>query len=45
MTASSAARWSIRLGPRFGGSCSARIGSISAHNSSGASQIGGGTRG
>jgi len=39
MTASSAARWSIRFGPCFGGSCSARIGSIIAHNSSGASQI------
>ena len=39
MTASSAARWSIRFGPRFGGSCSARIGAIIAHSSSGASQI------
>ena len=41
ITASRAARWSIRAGPRFGGSCSARIGSIIAHSSSGASQIGG----
>jgi len=31
----------VRFGPRFGGSCSARIGSIIAHSSSGASQIGG----
>src|SRR6266536_983644 len=37
MTASSAARWSIRFGPRFGGSCSSRIGSIIAHISSAAS--------
>ena len=41
ITASSARRWSIRFGPRFGGSFSARIGSIIAHSSSGASQIGG----
>jgi hypothetical protein len=41
MTASNARRWSIGLGPRFGGSCSARIGTIIARSSSGASQIGG----
>src|SRR5215208_790852 len=41
MIASKAARGLIRFGPRFGGSCSARIGSITAHNSSEASQIGG----
>jgi hypothetical protein len=39
--ASSAARWSIRFGPRFSGSSSARIGSTSTHNSSGVRQIGG----
>ena len=41
MTAFSAARRSISFGPRLGGSCSAGIGSIIAHNSSGGSQIAG----
>jgi hypothetical protein len=41
MIASSAARGSIRFGPRFGGSCSARIGSTTFHSSSGVRQIGG----
>jgi hypothetical protein len=41
MIASSAARWSIRYGPRFGGSSSTKIGSTSVHSSSGVRQIGG----
>jgi hypothetical protein len=41
MIASSAARWSIRRGPRLGGSASARIGSIAAHSSSHARQTAG----
>jgi hypothetical protein len=41
MIASNAPRWSIRFGPRFGGSCSDRIGSTTSYSSSRVRQIGG----